>query len=168
MLPSILPGLHSKIPIERLYATFKCSPAMLRAENFDPQRIAGRSTHASDAGSLAVTTHSIAQTIANRVWIDQGLDVGLAVTDRQINALVLFDRAAGRFLNTGQHEIRHRPALQRGSMFDEALLVSRDACLQAFATNTVAVWFQSWVGHDLSPRTNVRPLAGHFKAGVPS
>jgi hypothetical protein len=51
---------------------------------------------------------------------------------------MLFDGPPRSFLNAAQHKVRHSAALQRGGMFNQALLVRSDAGLQAFTTGAIA------------------------------
>ncbi|CCV13209.1 hypothetical protein MESS4_530015 [Mesorhizobium sp. STM 4661] len=138
VLARVLPSLHSEISIERLYAALERRPFVLWAKHLNPKRILVRSAHSSGAGGLTIPSHCIAQTIIDRLRVDKRIDEGAAVADGKIETLMLLDGPAGSFLHTGQYEIRHRPALQGRGMFNEALLISRDARFQTLATDTAA------------------------------
>ncbi len=74
---------------------------------------------------------------------------------------MLVDGAPRRFLDAGQNEVCHSPALQGSGMLDKALLVSSNPRLQTFSARPGGVGLYRRFGHHQFPyQKHVRPMAG--------
>jgi hypothetical protein len=77
---------------------------MVYAERLDPKLFVF-SRHASNACLLAIAADRVAETVVHRLGIQQRLNEGLAVANRQRKLLMIFDRTQSCVLHTRQHKI---------------------------------------------------------------
>ena len=104
---------------------------MMRAERFYSEKSFFFAQHALNASSFAIAAHRIPEEIIDLLRVQQRIDEGFAVANRERELAMFLDRASGRILHAHQHEIGHGPPLQGSRSLDQALLLRCNPGLQA-------------------------------------